>query len=103
MNQTAEQWEKDQAQKLLAELSAATASKTPTPLELQDWNIRAQTLLTFAACRLAVSQKFGLPENLQDCDIADGNRPLLKLVTAKQETTKAAKDTKSEPPAAGPF
>ncbi len=55
MNQTPEQREKEQAQKLLAELGGMAASRTPTPRELQDWNIRAQTLLTFAACRLAVS------------------------------------------------
>jgi hypothetical protein len=38
----------------------------------------------------SIIQKFGLPENLQECDIADGDRPLLKLAKAKQETTKAA-------------
>ncbi len=56
MNQTPEQWEKTKARDLIEELDRASGSKTPGPAELQDWNIRAQTLLTFAACRRLCSE-----------------------------------------------
>lgn len=44
-------WERDTARKLLGELDGMVGSKTPTVREFQDWNMRAQTFLVFAACR----------------------------------------------------
>jgi len=49
MNRT-EQWEKDKAQELLNELNGMVGSRTPTPRQYRDWNMRAQTFLMFAAC-----------------------------------------------------
>jgi len=51
MTQSAEDFEKAKAAELLSELDTATGSRTPTARELQDWNIRAETLCVFSAIR----------------------------------------------------
>lgn len=51
MNRQITIWEHEQAEKLLAELNGMVGSKTPTPSEFRDWNMRARTFLVFAACQ----------------------------------------------------
>jgi hypothetical protein len=48
---TPDQMQRTEARKLLAELDGMAAGKTPGPKKLADWNMRAQTLLVFGACR----------------------------------------------------
>jgi hypothetical protein len=53
---------------------------------------------------VSIFRKFGLPENLIDCDIADADRPLLKLVKEESgpATASEASHAPQEPPSGEP-
>lgn len=60
-----ERLEKARALRLLRELNRKVGSRTPTPREYRDWNMRARTFLLFTACRMIAdgqAGKVGLPE-----------------------------------------